>query len=152
MKFDIKLFTGGVQNLGCWRDTGNRAIQPLEGKHALLRDAYWSRSGAFNKCVQATKDFGYTVFALQHGGWCASAPDAESTYKKYGASNACAGDGEGGAWANQVYKLYPGEFKIAKNIGRSTHLVDSCMKIRFWSNVDLKISRLSVLSKVVGVT
>ena len=126
--FDIGLFTGGIQNLGCWRDTANRAIQPLEGRHHLLRDAYGTRSGAFDKCVRATKDFGYTVFALQHGGWCASAPDAESTYRKYGRSNACAGDGEGGPWGNQVYKLPPGEFKFAKKIFQRA-ITPGCIKI-----------------------
>ena len=45
------------------------------------------------------------MFALQHGGWCASSPTAEETYDKYGESTNCADDGEGGGWANQVYKI-----------------------------------------------
>ena len=48
---------------------------------------------------------GYQMFALQHGGWCASSPTAEATYDKYGESTNCADDGEGGGWANQVYKI-----------------------------------------------
>jgi len=42
---------------------------------------------------------------VQHGGWCASAEDALNTYHKYGSSDACEGDGEGGPWANQVYQI-----------------------------------------------
>ncbi|XP_070573849.1 protein HEG homolog 1-like [Ptychodera flava] len=42
---------------------------------------------------------------LQHGGWCASSSDAEHSYKKYGSSDACQEDGEGGFWANNVYRI-----------------------------------------------
>ena len=45
------------------------------------------------------------VFALQNGGWCATAANAGDTYKKYGPSNSCADDGQGGPWGNQVYKI-----------------------------------------------
>ena len=49
---------------------------------------------------------GYRVFALQDGGQCASSPIAENTYKKHGRSSSCAADGQGGAYANQVYKIH----------------------------------------------
>ena len=81
------------------------AIQPIEGKHSLLKDSSESRTDAYEKCLKATLSFGYKVFAIQHGGWCASAADAEDTYNKYGESNACPEDGEGGRSANQVYKI-----------------------------------------------
>ena len=45
------------------------------------------------------------MFAIQNGGACFSGPNAESTYKRYGASDACKG-GRGGAFANSVYKLF----------------------------------------------
>ena len=51
---------------------------------------------------------GYRVFALQDGGWCASSPTAEDTYQKFGESQECLSDGEGGAAANQVYKIIYG--------------------------------------------
>jgi len=92
-------------------DGGNRAIQPIEGKHPLLKDHYPLRTDAYDKCLKATLSFGYKVFALQAGGWCASASDAEDTYDKYGQSNGCSADGEGGGVASQVYKI--------KNIGES---------------------------------
>ena len=47
----------------------------------------------------------HIVFAIQNGGACFSGPNAESTYKRYGASDACKG-GRGGAFANSVYKLF----------------------------------------------
>lgn len=45
------------------------------------------------------------VFAIQNGGACFSGPNADSTYKRYGPSDACKG-GRGGAFANSVYKLF----------------------------------------------
>ena len=45
------------------------------------------------------------MFALQNGGWCASAENAENTYNKYGSSTNCHADGKGGGSANQVYKI-----------------------------------------------
>ena len=44
------------------------------------------------------------MFAIQHGGWCASARRAHLTYRKYGKSNKCR-NGKGGPWANDVYVL-----------------------------------------------
>ena len=44
------------------------------------------------------------MFAVQHGGWCASARRAHLTYRKYGTSNRCR-NGKGGPWANDVYVL-----------------------------------------------
>ena len=101
-----------VEELGCWKDTDfDRAIQSLEGTHALLKEFYMSHTNAYDKCLGATLSFGYTVFALQNGGNCRSASDAEETYDKHGTSDACNGDGEGGPWANQVYKItFNGEF------------------------------------------
>jgi hypothetical protein len=48
---------------------------------------------------------GYEIFVLQNGGWCGSSANAGDTYKKYGAANNCAADGEGGEMANQVYRI-----------------------------------------------
>ena len=108
-----------VEDLGCWTDTKNRAIQPIENIHPLLKDRYQSRNDAYDKCLKATLSFGYKVFALQDGGWCASASDAEDTYDKYGQSYGCGADGEGGRAANQVYKIiYIGESK-SKSWGNS---------------------------------
>ena len=95
-----------TDNLGCWQDKINRAIQPIEGKHFLLNDSYKSRVDAYGKCREAALSLGYKVFALQKGGWCASASNAEDTYDKYGQSSDCQADGKGGPWANQVYKIH----------------------------------------------
>ena len=45
------------------------------------------------------------MFALQDGGWCASSDKAEKTFNKYGKSEKCKKDGEGGPWASQVYYI-----------------------------------------------
>ena len=64
---------------------------------------YRDRKNAIAKCAVAALKKGYNVFALQHGGWCATSATAEKTFNKYGKSNNCQNDGEGGAWANNVY-------------------------------------------------
>ncbi|XP_074617550.1 uncharacterized protein LOC141876695 [Acropora palmata] len=91
------------ETLGCYRDTGNRAIQPLEGKDSLLDGSHGSRKYPIVKCAVAAMRNGYSVFALQNGGWCAASAIAVKTYDKYGKSGSCRFDGEGGPWANQVY-------------------------------------------------
>ena len=73
---------------------------------------YHSREDAIQKCYQAAKSLGYHVFAVQHGGQCASSATAKSTYNKYGASTACMPDGKGGPWANDVYEINQGTFLI----------------------------------------
>ncbi|XP_078492324.1 uncharacterized protein LOC144747801 [Ciona intestinalis] len=92
-------------DLGCWLDTANRAIPTLEGTDPTLTDKYWLRTDAVQKCARVALARNYEVFAIQHGGWCASSANARSTYKKYGRSTGCAADGEGGNWANQVYEI-----------------------------------------------
>ena len=93
------------ETIGCYRDTGNRAIQPLEGKDSILDGSYGSRKNPIAKCAVAAMRAGYSMFALQAGGWCVASATAPKTFDKYGKSTACGSDGEGGGWANQVYLL-----------------------------------------------
>ncbi|XP_020631488.1 uncharacterized protein LOC110068453 [Orbicella faveolata] len=93
-----------AKGLGCFRDTGRRAISTLEGRSRLLKGHYRRRRYAIQKCALAAKRRGYSVFAVQHQGWCASARHAYRTYGKYGRSNRCR-NGKGGPWANDVYVL-----------------------------------------------
>ena len=89
--------------IGCYKDTSNRAIQTLEGTDSILDGSYGSRKNPIAKCAVAAMRKGYAFFAVQNGGWCASSDTAPQTFDKYGKSTACASDGEGGPWANQVY-------------------------------------------------
>ena len=90
-------------SLGCWRDTGDRAVPTLEGTSPLLDGNYWSRSDAINKCYKAAVSKGAKVFAVQDRGWCAASTDP-SGYMKYGQANNCS-EGKGGGWANNVYRI-----------------------------------------------
>ena len=94
-----------MYKLGCWKDTASRAIPTLEGLDSNLDGNYWSRVNAIIKCQKAAQSRGWTVFALQDGGWCASSATAQNTYQMYGNSTACGDDGEGGGWANEVYQI-----------------------------------------------
>ena len=98
----FRAFTA-YETIGCYKDTGDRAIHTLEGKDPILDGGYKARANAIEKCYEAAKKRGYKVFAVQDGGWCASSATAENTYDKYGPYHTCASDGEGGAWGNQVY-------------------------------------------------
>ena len=93
----------GYDEVGCYKDTGSRAIPTLEGKDSILDGSYSSRTNPIAKCAVAAMRAGYSMFAVQDGGWCASSATASQTYYKYGKSTACKDDGEGGPWASQVY-------------------------------------------------
>ena len=99
------LLHSGYESIGCYRDTGNRAILPLEGKDSILDGAYWTRKNPIAKCAAAAMRRDYSMFAVQHGGWCAASATAGKTFNKYGKATACGYDGEGGPWANQVYVI-----------------------------------------------
>jgi len=60
--------------------------------------------------VVVINDYNVTMYLLQNGGWCAASANAQQTYQRYGRSEACLADGEGGPRANEVYKIVTGEF------------------------------------------
>ncbi|CAH1253107.1 PKD1L3 [Branchiostoma lanceolatum] len=93
------------KSLGCWQDVWYRTIPTLEGTDPRLDGYYLYRVNAIEKCYQVALSRGFTVFALQHGGWCAGSADAKNTYNDYGPSTACAADGEGGPGVNAVYEM-----------------------------------------------
>ena len=120
--------------MGCFRDTGRRAIATLEGKHPrLLYGAYRRRGDAIVRCAAAAMKHGFRTFAVQHGGWCASSKNGHRTYAKYGKSNACRG-GKGGAWANDVYmfkRMYPSTEEVQPFVSIPWLVVNSCLGNRF---------------------
>ena len=91
-----------VKPIGCFRDTGRRAIPQMDGKDIVVRGFYRRRTAAIFKCFAAAARRGYRAFAVQHQGWCATGPRAHVTFRKYGRSNRCR-NGRGGPWANDVY-------------------------------------------------
>ena len=93
-----------MQKVGCFKDTGRRAIPQLDGRSILLRGSYRRRKMAIQKCALEAARRGYKYMGIQHGGWCASGPRAHRTYAKYGRSNRCR-NGKGGPWANDVYRV-----------------------------------------------
>ncbi|XP_078607085.1 uncharacterized protein LOC144879470 [Branchiostoma floridae x Branchiostoma japonicum] len=95
----------GYTSLGCWEDAYDRAIPTLEKTDARLDGDFFTRNNPIEKCYQVALSRGFPVFALQAGGWCAGSADAHTTHSKYGPSTACAADGEGGPWANEVYQI-----------------------------------------------
>jgi hypothetical protein len=90
-------------SLGCWADTGNRAITPLDGSDPAISGNYQQRANAINECYNIAKERGMKIFAVQDGGWCAADNNLNS-YNKYGSSGNCR-NGKGGPWANDVYKI-----------------------------------------------
>ena len=90
-------------HLGCWKDTGNRAVPQMDGSDARIRGNYRARADAINKCYQVARERHMVIFAVQHQGWCAAAKTFVG-YQKYGKSTACK-NGKGGPWANDVYRI-----------------------------------------------
>ena len=95
----------GYVSVGCYKDTTSRAIPILEGKDSILDGFYPYRVNPIAKCAVAAIRRGYHMFAVQDGGQCFASATAPMTFHKYGKSTACRNDGEGGAWANQVYVM-----------------------------------------------
>ena len=84
--------TDYLTSFGCFKDTGNRAIPPLEGKDPILDGSnYQNRKHAIAKCAVASLRKDYHMFALQHDGWCASSTTAENTFDKHGRGGSCHG-------------------------------------------------------------
>ena len=93
----------GYKAVGCYKDTQNQAIITAEGTDIILDGSYHSRKNPIAKCAVAALRKGYTMFAIQNGGHCRTSATAAQTFDKYGKSDACKADGEGGPWANHVY-------------------------------------------------
>ena len=102
LHFSISLLAA-YTHLGCWKDTGNRAVPQIDGSDPRIRGNYRARTDAINKCYQVAREKHMVLFAVQHQGWCAAAKNFLG-YKKYGKSNACK-NGKGGPWANDVYRI-----------------------------------------------
>ena len=49
------------KSLGCWKDTTDRAVPPLDGLDTILDGAYPSRKEAFRKCYEAALRRGHSV-------------------------------------------------------------------------------------------
>ena len=99
--------------MGCWKDDYtdyHRAIPKLEDP--ILDGDYKEREDPIDKCADAARRRGFTIFGVQNGGWCGSSLDAISTYTKFGQSDKCAPDGQGGQDSNQVYKIVEIQGKI----------------------------------------
>ena len=93
-----------VRSIGCFKDTGRRAIPQMDGRGILVRGYYRRRADAIFKCALEAMKRSYRYFAVQHQGWCATGPRAHVTYRRYGRSNRCR-NGKGGPWANDVYSI-----------------------------------------------
>ena len=89
--------------MGCWADTGDRAIA---GGVRI-----WDDDELFEKCKNLTVREGWDFFGIQNKDQCFTAPDAKMTYNKHGPSSACE-SGMGGVWANSVYQT-----KCTNNVG-----------------------------------
>jgi len=96
------LTRGVYTRIGCYKDSGVRAIDTLEGTSTRLDGNYGTRKDALEKCYHVASKRGYRYFALQNGGQCFSSMNAGQRYNMYGKSNACH-LGKGGPWANTVY-------------------------------------------------
>ena len=97
-------FTWIAKPVGCFKDTGRRAIPGVDGRYPIIRGYYRKRKDAIRRCALVALRFGYRAFAVQHQGWCATGPRAHLTYRKYGRSSRCR-NGKGGPWANDVYTV-----------------------------------------------
>eukprot|EP00116_Pleurobrachia_bachei_P019063 sb/3479325/ len=93
-------------SLGCWDDGDNQAAIPsLEGSFPYSNRSWVERPDPIAACRRAAESKGYSVFAIQNGGWCTGSPTAQNTYRKYGVADNCREDGTGGFYSNNVYEI-----------------------------------------------
>ncbi len=93
--------------LGCYTYPGYLDITNLE-KTGALKDYYKLRTDAIKKCYVEAKAKGLPYFGVMDGGRCMGLTEAQ--YKLKGVSTKCQADGEGGEWANAVYKVSPYDY------------------------------------------
>lgn len=99
------MYVEDIKDTGCYKDNPDRALPLLEAMSPLLDGSYMQRAAAIRRCAKAAYDLHLHVFAVQNGGQCLGGTDANLSYNKYGSSTQCQGNGRGGPWANQVYKI-----------------------------------------------
>lgn len=81
-----------LKNLGCWNDSGNRALSKYNGNVTTKE-----------QCAELAQENGSNIFGLQYYGECWSNVPGDN-YKKYGKSTKeCTDLGTG--WQNHVYKI-----------------------------------------------
>ena len=91
----------GYKRIGCFADSSTRAITDAT-EYGYDNNNYKQKTDPIGQCASFAKSKGFSTFAVQDSGWCATGPDADGPYNKYGQSSACVG-GKGGPWANDVY-------------------------------------------------
>ena len=79
-------------DLGCWKDTGNRALSTYTGNVSNVA-----------QCAEKAKANGATVFGLQYYGQC-WLPRGDDNYQKHGRATGPCTD-LGTAWTNHVYQI-----------------------------------------------
>ena len=99
-----------IESLGCWKDTGNRAmwIGGIPGGSGM------PTVSSVEECATYCGEHGSSIYAVQDGAQCFCAVGDEphsGGFKTYGTSlnctKPCTGNDEetcGGSWANEVYK------------------------------------------------
>ncbi|KAL5254789.1 hypothetical protein ACHWQZ_G014288 [Mnemiopsis leidyi] len=118
------------KSLGCWTDTGDRAIA---GGIRL------NSNDPIKDCYNYARDQGFSVFAVQYNTECFTAANAAETYDKYGGSSGCS-NGRGGSWAQNVYKVACEDDCSPKSLGCWTDTGDRAIAggIRLNSNDPIK--------------
>lgn len=90
------------QYLGCYKYPEWSNITPLENVGNIKGD-YKLRVDPIQKCYIEAKAKNQPFFGVMDGGRCMGL--SELQYKLKGTSDKCLADGEGGPWANAVYKI-----------------------------------------------
>lgn len=113
-------------SLGCWtNEPSSFAIPSVEGLFPKVNDSYHFRVAALRRCADVATSTGSLVFALQNGGQCLTAPDAQITFSTYGPSGGCGNSGKGGANAMNVYSFNKGRSRDMKpNANRRIPVID----------------------------
>jgi hypothetical protein len=110
---------GKTVRKGCFADGGSGDDGEKDGNKRAIPDMISSGKGCgaegIAACEQTAIDHGYNTFGMQWpDGKCQCFIGKDSKYDQYGPSKKCNDKGEGGGWANEVYKIEEGTNRVGK--------------------------------------
>ena len=98
----------GVSNLGCWKDTRDRAVPVLYASFRFQLN--WDRiEHSVEQCLRVAKAMNMKYFAVQFYGECWGTHEnnhnAPADYQKHGSKNNCFKNKVGMRWSFVMYQI-----------------------------------------------
>lgn len=128
---------GYYQYIGCYRDTGDRALR------------YGPKAYGYNKVTCRIACNQYKYYALQDNGWCSCENDYIHA-TKYGTSTGCGSNGLGGGFANSLYENLQSNTALVAHL--NVPIINNPWTIDFeWKGHVLYSIDFNTMAAIIGV-